>query len=88
MANLDKSNAVDTFLEVVGHITKVLCSLLLRTFSKDTEAMQSGWTTFGGVTGPMPASQGCGDTIKQFFCDPMYSSRCKIGIRQVKPSYW
>jgi hypothetical protein len=71
LANLDKSKAVDTFLEAIGHITKVLCCLLLRTFSKDTGATQSGWTTFGGETGPMPASQGHGDTIKQRFCDPM-----------------
>jgi hypothetical protein len=28
MANLDESDAVNTFLEAVGHITKVLCSLL------------------------------------------------------------
>jgi hypothetical protein len=64
---LDKSNAVDTFLEVVVCITKVLCSLLLRTCSKDTGAMQSGWTTFGGETGPTPVRQGRGDTIKQSF---------------------
>jgi hypothetical protein len=67
MANLDKRNAVDSFLEAVGHITKVLCSLLLRTCSKNTGAMQSGWTIFGGETGPMPASQGREDTIKQSF---------------------
>jgi hypothetical protein len=77
-----------TFLEVVGCITKVLCSLLLRTCSKDTGASRSGRTTVGGKTGPMPASQGHGDTIKQSFCDPMDSSRCNTGIRQVKPSYW
>jgi hypothetical protein len=67
MANLDESNAVDTFLEAVGCITKVLCSLLLRTCSKDTGATQSGRTTFSGETGPTPASQGRGDTIKQSF---------------------
>jgi hypothetical protein len=65
MANLDNSNAVDTFLEVVGYITKVLCSLLLRTCLKDTGATQSGRTTFGGETGPTPASQGHAGTIKQ-----------------------
>jgi hypothetical protein len=64
LGNLDESEAVDTFLEAIGHITKVLCSLLLRTCSKDTGATQSGQTTFGGETGPMPASQGRGDTIK------------------------
>jgi hypothetical protein len=69
MANLDKSDAVDIYLEAVGRVAKVLSSLLLRTCSKDTGATQSGWTTFGGETGPTPASQGCGDTIKQSFCD-------------------
>ncbi len=88
LANLDKSGAVDTFLEVIGCITKVLCSLLLRTCSKDIGAMRSGQTTFGGETGPTLASQGHGDTIKQSFCDPMHSSCCNTGIRQVKPSYW
>jgi hypothetical protein len=87
MANLDKRNAVDTFLEAVGRITKVLCSLLLRTCSKDTGATQSGRTTFRGETGPMPASQGRGDTIKQSFCDPMDLSCCNTGIRQLKPTY-
>jgi hypothetical protein len=67
LANLDKNDAVNTFLEVVGRITKVLYSLLLRTCSKDTGATQSGQTTFCGETGPMPASQGGGDTIKQIF---------------------
>jgi hypothetical protein len=62
--------------------------LLLRTCSKDTGATQSGQTTFGGETGPTPASQGHGDTIKQSFCDPMDLSCCNTGIRQVKPSYW
>jgi hypothetical protein len=38
---------------------------LLRTCSKDIGATQSGQTTFGGETGPTPASQQCGDTIKQ-----------------------
>ncbi len=47
--------------------------------------MQSGRTTFGGETGPTPASQGHGDTIKQSFCDPMDLSHCNTGIRQVKP---
>ncbi len=87
MANVDKSDAVDVFLEAVGRIAKVLCSLLLRTCSKDTGATQSGRTTFGGDTGPMPTSQGRGDTIKQSFCYPMDSSCCDTGIRQVKPSY-
>ncbi len=76
LANLDKSKAADTFLEAIGCITKVLCSLLLRTCSKDTGATQSGRITFGGETGPTPASQGYGDTIKQSFCDPMNSSHC------------
>ncbi len=67
MANLDKSNADDIFLEAIGPITKVLCSLLLRTCSKDTGASQSGQTTVGGETGPTPASQGGGDTIKKSF---------------------
>ena len=67
LANVDESNAVDIFLEAVGHIIKVLCSLLLRTCSKDIGATQSGRTTFGGETGPTPASQECGDTIKQRF---------------------
>jgi hypothetical protein len=66
-SNVDESNAVDIFLEVVGCITTVLCSLLLRTCSKDIVATQSGQTTFSGETGPMPASQECGDTIKQRF---------------------
>jgi hypothetical protein len=88
MANLDESKAVDTFLEAVGRITEVLCSLLLRTCSKDIGATQSGRTTFGGETGPMPASQRRGDTIKQSFCDPMDSSCCNTGIRLVKLSYW
>jgi hypothetical protein len=87
MANLDESNAVDTYLEAVGRITKVLCSLLLRTCSKDTGAMQSGLTTFGGETGPTPASQGRGDTIKQSFCDPMDLPCCNTGLRQLKPTY-
>jgi hypothetical protein len=38
LANLDEIKAVDTFLETIGRITKVLCSLLLRTFPKDTGA--------------------------------------------------
>jgi hypothetical protein len=84
---LRQSKAVNTFLEAIDHITKVLCSLLLRTCSKDTGATQSGRTTFGGETGPMPASQEHGDTIKQSFCDPMNLSHCNTGIRQVKPSY-
>ncbi len=67
LANLDKSEAVDTFLEAIGCITKVLWSLLLRPCSNDTGATQNGWTTFGGETGPTPASQGHEDTIKQFF---------------------
>jgi hypothetical protein len=67
LANVDESNAVDIFLEAVGRITKVLCSLLLRTCSKDIGATQSGWTIFGGETGPTPASQEHGDTIKQSF---------------------
>ncbi len=67
MANVDESDAVDIFLEAVGRITKVLCSLLLRTCSKDIGATQSGQTTFGGETGPMPASQERGNTIKQRF---------------------
>ncbi len=66
-ANVDKSGAVDIFLEAVGCITKVLCTLLLRTCSKDIGATQSGKTTFGGETGPTPASQECRDTIKQRF---------------------
>jgi hypothetical protein len=57
LANLDESKAVNAFLEAIGRIIKVLCSLLLRTSSKDTGATQSGRTTFGGMTGPMPASQ-------------------------------
>ncbi len=89
LANLDKSKAVYTFLEAIGRITKVLCSLSLRTCSKDTGANRSGRTTFGGETGPMPARQGHGDTIKQSFCDAMNLSCCNIEIRQeVKPSYW
>ncbi len=67
LANVDKSDAVDIFLEVVGRITKVLCSLLLRTCSKKFGAMQSGQNSFGGETGPTPASQEHGDTIKQRF---------------------
>ncbi len=66
-ANVDERDAVDIFLEAVGRITKVLCSLLLRTCSKDIGATQSGQTTFGGETGPTPASQECRDTIKQRF---------------------
>ncbi len=88
LANLDESKAVDTFLEAIGCITKILCSLLLRTCSKDTGATQIGQTTFGGETRPTPASQEHGDTIKQSFCNPMNLSHCDIGIRQVKPSYW
>ncbi len=88
LSNLDKSKAVNTFSEAIGCITKVLCSLLLRTCSKDTGATWSGQTTFGGETGPTPASQGHGDTIKQSFCDPMNLSRYNTGIRQAKPSYW
>ncbi len=79
MANLDKSNAVDTFLEAVGCITKVLCNLLLRTCSKDTGAARSGRTTFGGETGPTPASQGHGDTIKQVF---VIQWICHIAIQE------
>ena len=41
LANLDESEAVDTLLEAIGRIAKVLCSLLLRTCSKDTGATQS-----------------------------------------------
>ncbi len=67
MANVDESNAVDIFLEAVGQITKVLCSSLLRTCSKDIGATQSGQTTFGREPGPTPASQECGDTTKQRF---------------------
>ncbi len=67
LANLDKIKAVNTFLEAIDRITKVLCSLLLRTCSKDTGATWIGQTTFGGETGPTSASQGHGDTIKQSF---------------------
>jgi hypothetical protein len=88
LANLDESKAVNTFFEAIGRITKVLCGLLLRTCLKDTGATQSGQITFVGETGPKPAIQGHGDTIKQSFCDPMNSSRCNTGIRQVKLSYW
>jgi hypothetical protein len=64
---LRQSKAVDTFLEAIGCITKVLCSLSLRTCSKDTGAAQIGRTTFGGETRLTPASKGHGDTIKQVF---------------------
>jgi hypothetical protein len=67
LANLDEIKAVGSFLEAIGLITKVLCSLLLRPCLKDTGAARIGWTTFGGETGPTPASQGHGDTIKQNF---------------------
>ncbi len=40
---------------------------MLRTCSKDIGATQSGQTTFGEETGPTPASQDRGDTIKQRF---------------------
>jgi hypothetical protein len=67
LANVDESNTVDILLEAVGRIAKVRHSLLLRTCSKDIGATQNGQTTFGGETGPTPASQECGDTIKQTF---------------------
>jgi hypothetical protein len=88
LASLDKSKADNTFLEAIGHITKVLCSLSLRTYSKYTGATQSGWTTFGGATGPTPDFKGHGNTIKQSFCDLMNLSHCNKRIRQVKLSYW
>ncbi len=84
LANVDESNAVDIFLEAVGRITKVLCSLLLRTCSKDIGAMQSGQTAFGGGL----LARSVGIQSSKGFCDPMNLSCCKTGIRQVKPSYW
>ncbi len=65
-------------LRSIGCITKVLCSLLLNTWSKDTGATRIGQTTFGGETGPTPASQGHGDTIKQSFFVIQWI--CYVGI--------
>ncbi len=79
LANLDKSNAVDTFLEAVGCITTVVCSLLLRTCLKDTGATRSGQTTFGGETGLTLAIQGHGDLIKQSF---VIQWICHIAIQE------
>ena len=65
--DFDGPDMIGCFLETIDGITRELCSLLLRTCSKDIGATQSGRTTFGGETGPTSASQECGDTIKQRF---------------------
>jgi hypothetical protein len=45
--------------------------------------MQSGWAIFGGETGPMPASQGRGDTIKQSF---VIQWICHVAIQESEKS--
>ncbi len=88
IANLDKSNAVNTFLEVVGPITKVLCSLLLRLAQKILEPYKVDKPLLVVRLGPRLLVRDVGIQSSKVFCDPMGSSRCNIGIRQVKPSYW
>ncbi len=40
-----------TFFEASGFITRVLCSLFLRTFSKENAFAWTGQTSFGGSAG-------------------------------------
>ncbi len=46
----------ETFLEAGDRITRVLCTLLLRTWSKETGAIWIGQNTFGGESNPEPGS--------------------------------
>jgi hypothetical protein len=77
LMNVKDCWACGIFLELTGFISKVICSLLLRTCLKEKVTACTGGTNFGGKAGSMPANQEHENSTVQSFWNHMI---CHIGI--------
>ena len=89
--DVDDPDMIGCFLETIEGITRELCSLLLRTCSKETEFDRISRTNCGGEAGePIPADprQNIFERVRYEYFQRFRSGYNAGSVRQIKPSYW